>query len=50
MMIRNTVTAAALAMLLAGPAWADDDHDRRGDERYDQRYDRHDDRGRDHDR
>jgi hypothetical protein len=44
-MIKSTLTAAALALLLAGPAFADDDdHDRRprGDDR-DHRYDHRDD-------
>lgn len=56
-MIKSTLTAATLAMLLAGPALADDnDHRRRGDDRddrYDHRYDdrRHDgDRNRRYDR
>jgi len=46
-MIKSTLTAAALAMLLAGPAFADDDG-RRGDRDRD-RGERHSDR-RDHDR
>ena len=48
-MIKSTLTAALLATLLAGPAFADDDDDRRRgdgrDDRYDRRYD-----DRDHDR
>lgn len=52
-MFKTTLTAAALAMLLAGPAFADDD--RRGwrdDDRYDRRHDDHDKdrRGRGHDK
>jgi hypothetical protein len=52
-MIKSILTAAALALLLAGPAIADDDDHRdrrgRGDDR-DHRYDRDDHRGdwRDH--
>ena len=44
-MFKTTLTTALLAMLLAGPAFADDDDRRgRGDDR-DDRYDRrHDDR------
>lgn len=46
-MFKTTLTAATLAMLLAGPAFADDD-DRRGrgddrDDRYDRRHDDRDD-------
>lgn len=49
-MFKTTLTAATLAMLLAGPAFADDDRGRRGDDR-DDRYDRrYDDRHRDWDR
>lgn len=47
-MLKTTLTAAALALLLAGPAFADHDDDyRRGDDR--DRYDHRDD-DRDHDR
>ena len=42
MMIKSTLVAATLATLLAGPAWADDDHDRGGNDRYEHRYDRDD--------
>lgn len=42
MMIRTTLTAAALAMLLVSPAWADDDQDRGVNDRYEHRYDRND--------
>ncbi|HXV40138.1 MAG TPA: hypothetical protein VD701_04145 [Steroidobacteraceae bacterium] len=47
-MFKTTLTAAMLAMLLAGPAFADDDDDRRGrggdrDDRYDRRHDDRDD-------
>jgi hypothetical protein len=44
-MFKHTLTAAALAMLLAGPAFADNDKDRRGDERYDHRADSDHDKG-----
>ena len=40
MTIKILWTAAALAMLLAGPAWADDDQDGQGGGRYGHRYDR----------
>ena len=40
MMIRTTLTAAALAMLLVSPAWADDDQERGVNDRYEHRYDR----------
>jgi len=55
-MFKTTLTAATLAMLLAGPAFADDDdhrgrgddrgdgYDRRHDDRDDDRFDRRDDR------
>lgn len=52
-MLKTTLTAATLALLLAGPALADDDRRGRGDrdDRYDRRHDDRDDRyDRRHDR